>query len=334
MTAESTLNTTLSRTVSESNVYRGRFAPSPSGPLHFGSLVTAVGSYLRAKTQQGKWFLRIDDIDPPRQDPAAIGLIQSCLEAHALYWDDAVYFQSQQSDAYQVTLEQLQSAGRSYYCQCTRKQIHAAGGVYQGTCRTANLHPDDVAGEAGTPYSHGKYSLRFLNPIHSRVSFVDKLMGLVTFPSDVSGEDFIIKRKDGLVAYHLASVVDDINMQITEVVRGADLMLPSACQLALFEALQSETPDLMHLPIAVFSEGHKLSKQGHAKALDDSQASRNLYLALAFLGLPVHAALMHDTPLNILDWGMQNWREDMLYSKAERKMATFLSDHNIQDFAY
>jgi len=312
------------------NEYRGRFAPSPSGPLHFGSLVTAVGSYLQAKSQQGKWFLRIDDIDPPRQDPAAIGLIQTSLEAHGLYWDGSVHFQSQQSEIYDATITQLKAAGQGYYCQCTRKQIHAAGGIYQGTCRHANLQPE----REGTPYSHGQYSLRFLNPIHTEVSFVDKLMGKVSFPTEVSGEDFIIKRKDGLFAYHLASVVDDINMQITEVVRGADLLFPSACQLALFAALGKPAPALLHLPIAVFSEGHKLSKQGHAQSLDNTQASRNLYLAMAFLGLPVHATLMHDTAVNILDWGRQHWCVDVLHNKAEREMAGFLSEYKIDDFAY
>lgn len=310
--------------------YRGRFAPSPSGPLHFGSLVTAVGSYLQAKTQQGKWFLRIDDIDPPRQDPAATGLIQAALDAHGLYWDGEVHFQSQQSEAYNAIISQLQATGQSYYCQCTRKQIHASGGIYPGTCRNAALVPE----REGTPYSHGQYSLRFLNPVKTAVSFADKLMGKVIFPADISGEDFIIKRKDGLFAYHLASVVDDINMQITEVVRGADLLFPSACQLALFTVLGKRAPALLHLPIAVFSEGHKLSKQGHAQSLDNTQASRNLYLALAFLGLPVHATLMHDTAVNILDWGMQNWRTDALYNKAEREMAGFLSEYKITDFAY
>ena len=310
--------------------YRGRFAPSPSGPLHFGSLVTALGSYLQAKSQHGKWFLRIDDIDPPRQDPAAIGLIQSSLAAHGLHWDGEVYFQSQQLDLYNETMSQLIAAGQTYYCQCTRKQIQAAGGIYPGTCRHANL----VLKHSGTPYSHGQYSLRFRNPIQTQVSFKDEVMGAVSFPTEVSGEDFIIKRKDGLFAYHLTSVVDDMNMRITEVVRGADLLFPSACQLALFKALGHRAPKLMHLPVAVFSQGHKLSKQGRAKPLDDTQVSRNLYLALAFLGLPVHAALMHDTALNILHWGRQHWRVDKLYNKTERNMAVFLSEYKISDFVY
>lgn len=330
MTVETTSEQSSQCLKQVSAKYRGRFAPSPSGALHFGSLVTALGSYLQAKSQQGKWFLRIDDIDPPRQDPAAIGLIQSSLAAHGLYWDGDVHFQSQQFDAYNTTISQLKAAGQSYYCQCTRKQIQTTGGIYPGTCRHANLTSE----QEGTSYSHGQYSLRFLNPTHTQVSFKDEVMGQVSFPTEVSGEDFIIKRKDGLFAYHFASVVDDINMQITEVVRGADLLFPSACQLALFNVLGSRAPALMHLPVAVFSPGYKLSKQGRAQPLDDTQVSRNLYLALAFLGLPVHAALMHDTALNILDWGIQNWQVANIYNKAEREMTGFLSEQKIDDFIF
>ncbi|UAA38521.1 tRNA glutamyl-Q(34) synthetase GluQRS [Paraneptunicella aestuarii] len=303
-----------------SNEYRGRFAPSPSGALHFGSLVAAVGGYLQAKTQQGKWLLRIDDIDPPRQDPEAIDLIQRSLEAHHLFWDESIIFQSQQSQVYDDVIEWLQQQGLSYYCQCTRKQIHAEGGVYLGHCRELNLGSHD-------------HSMRFRNDAES-FEFTDALLGHISFPKNIAGEDFIIKRKDGLYAYHLASVVDDIQFGITEVVRGADLLYPSACQLALFEALHAKPPNMLHLPVAVFSPGRKLSKQGHAQPLRDKLASENLYLALAFLGLPVPATIMHDTPENILRWGAENWRVGSLYAKPEREMASFLSQFNCDHFSY
>ena len=300
--------------------YRGRFAPSPSGSLHFGSLVAAVGGYLQAKTLSGKWLLRIDDIDPPRQDPEAIDKIKRCLEAHHLYWDDSVIYQSQQGEAYEQVLDWLREQGRSYFCQCTRKQIHAEGGVYKGHCRELELQAEG-------------HSMRFVNDAES-FQFNDALLGDVSFPKEVAGEDFIIKRKDGLYAYHLASVVDDIHFGINEVVRGADLLYPSACQLSLFDTLGSKAPKMLHLPVAVSSPGRKLSKQGHAKPLQEKQASENLYLALAFLGLPVPTTIMHDTPQNILQWAVENWHVDRLYAKPEREMAGFLAQYDHSHFSY
>ncbi|MCY7296778.1 tRNA glutamyl-Q(34) synthetase GluQRS [Alteromonas sp. a30] len=310
--------------------YRGRFAPSPSGPLHFGSLVAAVGGYLQAKVNKGKWFLRIDDIDPPRQAASAIDDILTCLQAHHLDWDGEVFYQSQQTEVYDKVLAWLNENGLSYYCQCTRKQIMAEGGTYLGHCRDRNLTPvNEVIGADG----HSQYSLRFLNEVSS-LSFHDELMGDIRFPEDVSSEDFIIKRKDGLYAYHLASVVDDIQQGITEVVRGADLLFPSACQMALYRALGASVPKMLHLPVAVFSEGRKLSKQGHAKGLDNKKASLNLYLALAFLGLPVPKTLMHDTPEVILQWGQDNWLINRLYAKPERAMPMFLAEYQVSNFSY
>lgn len=312
--------------------YRGRFAPSPSGSLHFGSLIAAVGGYLQAKTHQGKWFLRIDDIDPPRQDANAIGSILACLEAHHLFWDDEVFYQSKQADVYNQVIAWLEAQGLSYYCQCTRKKIQAEGGVYLGHCRELGLQPEMLV-ETGQSNGHSPFSLRFLNHVQ-QLSFHDQLMGDISFPDEVSGEDFIIKRKDGLFTYHLASVIDDIQQGITEVVRGADLLYPSACQFALYEVLGSKAPDMLHLPVAVFSEGKKLSKQGHAKPLDNSKAALNLYLTLAFLGLPVPVTLMHDTPKNILQWALENWRIGVLYAKPEREMPRFLSTQNVPNFEY
>lgn len=310
--------------------YRGRFAPSPSGPLHFGSLVAAVGGYLQAKTQGGKWFLRIDDIDPPRQAPGAISQILACLEAHHLFWDDEIFYQSQQAGLYNEVLAWLEEQGLSYYCQCTRKQIMAEGGTYLGRCRNLGLTPE---AEVIRPDGHSQYSLRFVNHAQE-LAFHDELMGDIRFPDDVSSEDFIIKRKDGLFAYHLASVVDDIQQGITEVVRGADLLFPSACQFALYQALGAQAPKMLHLPVAVFSEGKKLSKQGHAKGLDNKTASLNVYLALAFLGLTGPESLKQESPSSILQWGLAHWHTNKLYAKPERAMPAFLAAHQASDFQY
>lgn len=248
-----------------------------------------------------------------------------------MHWDDEVYYQSKQADLYDRVIAWLEQQGLCYLCQCTRKQIQAEGGVYLGHCRYLGISPEYLAttDQAG----HSKYSLRFLN--HAQhLRFHDGLMGNVSFPAEVSAEDFIIKRKDGLYAYHLASVVDDIQQGITEVVRGADLLYPSACQFALYDVLGAKAPKMLHLPVAVFSEGKKLSKQGHAKPLDLRKASLNLYLALLFLGLPVPETLMRDSPENILQWGMENWLIGSLYAKPEREMTKFLKKFEIFNFEY
>lgn len=290
--------------------YRGRFAPSPSGPLHFGSIVAAVGSYLQAKKSGGNWFLRIDDIDPPRQDKNAIDAILRSLEAHNLYWDGEVHYQGKQTTKYESVLNWLEDNGLSYLCQCTRKQIHALGGIYQGTCRDLGLVDGDC-------------SVRFRNNTPAS-SFDDELLGRIDLPEEFASEDFIVRRKDGLFAYHLASVVDDIQQGITEVVRGADLIYPSGCQLALFKTLGAKPPSLLHLPVAVSAPGRKLSKQGHAKPLQDKFAGHNLYLALKFLGLEVPEYLQRAKPGELLDWGLKNWDLNNLHAKSEIILPDFL----------
>lgn len=279
---------------SEPERYRGRFAPSPSGPLHFGSLVTALAGYLRAKSQRGVWLLRIDDIDPPRQPEGAVDSILRCLEAHHLHWDGSVYYQSQQAQRYHQILDWLQQQGLSYACQCTRKTIKASGGRYLGTCRDLNLPTPD-------------HAIR-LNNKQGYPQFQDNLLGAISIPQDVASEDFVIHRKDGLFAYHLASVVDDIHLGISEIVRGADLLYPSACQLSLYHTLGVTAPQYLHLPLAVTANGLKLSKQNHAPALQVSAAGPNLLAAMAFLGLAPPAELQGATVATILDWGLENWQ--------------------------
>ena len=273
--------------------YIGRFAPSPSGPLHFGSLVTALGSYLRSRQNRGKWLVRIDDIDPPREIAGCKEMILESLKSHGLEWDGEVIYQSERHQRYLAVLADIGARGQSYYCQCTRKQIKQTGGHYQGTCRDLGLAGEDL-------------SVRFRND--SNVCEIDDgLLGKVAIDPVVAKEDFVIWRKDSLVAYNLASVVDDIDFGITEVVRGADLLAPSLCQNALFASLAAKSPEYIHLPVASSREGFKLSKQNHAAAIDNQRAKYNLQRALAYLGareIPPHALTSIDSVLN---WAVDHW---------------------------
>jgi glutamyl-Q tRNA(Asp) synthetase len=281
----------------------GRFAPSPSGPLHLGSLVTALGSYLQAKKNKGVWLIRIDDIDPPREQAGSKQAILECLNAHGLKWDSTPLLQSTRSNAYEMALSALQQAGLSYFCECTRKQIKQNGANYTGVCRFKGLSPT-------------RCSQRFVNSDKPQ-PLVDLRLGQIDLHDAALHEDFIIKRKDGLYAYHLASVVDDIDMGITEVVRGADLLIPTACQLALYQAFDVTPPKFVHLPVICSATGIKLSKQNYAKALNISTAKGNLLLALSLLDHPVDSRTSKLSIDQILQWAIQNWSIDKLKSQNE-----------------
>lgn len=281
----------------------GRFAPSPSGPLHLGSLVTALGSYLQAKKHNGLWLVRIDDIDPPREQTGSKQAILECLIAHGLKWDSIPLLQSTRSDAYEMALDALQQQGLSYFCECTRKQIKHAGLQYSGVCRSKNLSPKGC-------------SQRFINSGTS-YQLADLRLGKIDLQDAALQEDFIIKRKDGLYAYHLASVVDDIDMGISEVVRGADLLVPTACQVALYNAFNVAVPKLLHLPVICSATGVKYSKQNHARALDNGKAKENLLLALSLLNHPVDRHTSELTIEQILQWAIQNWSIDKLKDHTE-----------------
>ncbi|WP_299492746.1 tRNA glutamyl-Q(34) synthetase GluQRS [uncultured Shewanella sp.] len=251
-------------------IYRGRFAPSPSGPLHFGSLVAALGSYLRARSQQGQWFIRMEDIDPPREQEGAADLILHTLDAFGFEWDANVLYQSQRRLQYQTLIDELLSNNQAYFCQCSRKDIKSMGGFYDGRC-----------GQTSTPSTFG--AIRIRNPI-AITDFDDKIKGTVHIPADFAAEDFIIKRSDGLYAYQLAVVIDDAFQQITEVVRGSDLLTPTGRQISLFHLLGKTPPHWLHLPLACEEKGRKLSKQNHATAINCHQPQHSINQALKFLG--------------------------------------------------
>ena len=277
----------------------GRFAPSPSGPLHFGSLLAAVGSYLFTKRQAGKWLLRIEDIDTPRVRSGADSAIMAALEQHGLLWDDAVMYQSTRTERYREIFSQLQRQRLLYGCQCSRKQINADGGVYPGTCANLNLLQTN---------SHtGPLSWR-LRTAKVASQFEDILLGLQRIAPALAHEDYIVLRRDGLFSYQLAVVVADWDQGITEVIRGADLLSMTPRQQHLFTLLGAQAPVYGHLPLAVTAPGQKLSKQNHATALNNWPASYTMASALAILGLPLPAELRHAPAPEQLAYALLHWQ--------------------------
>lgn len=285
----------LSRSRTPSSPYIGRFAPSPSGSLHLGSLACALASYFDAKAQQGLWLVRMEDIDPPREPAGAADAIVECLIKHELHWDREILYQSTRTAAYKHTLAQLKAKQLTYYCQCSRKMLRALDGVYNGNCR----HLQHTQGAIKFNIQHA--STLGLN---THVSFSDTLCGAQQQDLLASG-DFIIHRKDGLFAYQLAVIVDDIAQGITHVVRGDDLLDVTFNQLIMFEALDYSAPQFTHIPVLLDDRGYKLSKQHGAPAVDINTPQKNIYTCLQYMGFnpPQHA-----TTLQMLSWGIDAWQ--------------------------
>lgn len=275
--------------------YVGRFAPSPSGPLHFGSLVAALGSYFQAKANQGKWLVRIEDLDPPREMLGASQIILQALEKYGLEWDGEVVYQSQRHAIYQAQIDDWLTQKQAYFCQCSRKQVMQSGGFYTGACRNKTLSSDEECA----------VRIKMAHPI---TEFHDLKHGDIAIPSELAKEDFIIKRRDGLYAYNLAVVLDDIAQGVTEVVRGADLIEPTGRQISLYQILGQQPVQYLHLPLAMAQEGRKLSKQNHAPAIDISDPRPTLIRAMIFLGFQLPEAFVAESIETIIDWGCKNWQ--------------------------
>jgi glutamyl-Q tRNA(Asp) synthetase len=280
---------------------RGRFAPSPTGPLHFGSLVAAVGSYLEARTCGGVWLVRIEDLDTPRVVAGAADDILRCLDACGMAWDGAVMYQSARAGAYRAALDQLHDRGALYDCTCTRREIadsalHGIDGpVYPGTCRTGAM--GDRPARAIRVRTQG-----------ARITFEDALQGVIS--QDVENEigDFVVRRADGQVAYQLAVVVDDAAQGITDVVRGADLLDSTPRQILLQRLLDLPTPRYAHLPVATTVLGEKLSKQTLAPAVDQQNPARELVKVLEFLRQAPPPALQRASVASVWDWAAAHWQ--------------------------
>jgi len=240
--------------------YRGRFAPSPTGPLHFGSLIAALASYCDARASGGSWLVRIEDVDEPRSRKDAATAILAMLETYGFEWDGEVVLQSARTDLYEAALERLAADGRVYPCACTRKELESsaigAGGerVYPGTCR-AGVAPGSDA------------RARRMRVTDEPVGFRDRLQSWQEQRLEIDIGDFIVKRADGMFAYQLAVVVDDADQAITHVVRGADLLASTPRQIWLQRALGLSTPSYLHHPVAILPSGEKLSKQTGAPPL-------------------------------------------------------------------
>lgn len=266
--------------------YRGRFAPSPTGPLHFGSLVAAVASFLQARASGGEWHVRIEDIDPPREVPGAARQILRALEGLGLRWDGGVLFQSTRRRAYEDALRRLRAAGALYGCACSRREIADSsiagvdGPVYPGTCRR------------GLAPGRQERALR-VRTAAGVVGFDDRWQGRIRCTLEREIGDFVVRRADGLIAYQLAVVVDDACQGITEVVRGADLLWSTPRQLWLQRLLGLPRPAYAHVPVAVDAAGAKLAKQSGAPAIAGAAAVPLLCRALRFLGQEAPPELEH-----------------------------------------
>lgn len=300
--------------------YIGRFAPSPTGPLHFGSLVAALGSWLDARTAGGHWLVRMEDLDLPRCVPGAADTILRQLENYGLHWDGVVLAQSSRDVAYESALQQLRETGAVYRCVCTRSQLsdapHNAQGetIYPGTCR-------DNAADAHTPHAW-----RVRAP-DTAISFIDRVWGEVTQSIAADVGDFVVKRADGLFAYQLAVVVDDAHQHITHIVRGADLLWNTPRQIALQTLLGMPTPGYAHLPLITNAQGQKLSKQTLAPTLPEHEQSQVLSEALNVLGHAPPTGLMRASPAELLAWAVAHWRIESVSTQSAIAKSERASDN-------
>lgn len=302
------------------DLYRGRFAPTPSGNLHFGSLIAALGSFLEAHTHGGKWFVRIDDLDAQRVQPGSIDHILRTLEGYGLHWDGSVEFhnvvyQSERYPTYLEALEKIKALGLVYECVCSRKEIISiakkgkGGAIYSGTCRYLKNQAKDVR------------SLR-VRTDKTNLMWRDQLFGEQNENLEEDIGDFVLWRGDGVCSYHLAVVVDDYAQGITSIVRGQDLMDTTSRQIHIQKILGYPQPDYFHLPTVVNKNGDKLSKQTHAPTLLIQQAPKELINALIFLEQKPPNDLKNEEVSTIIQWAIENWKPKQI--KPQMKKKTFL----------
>ena len=278
----------------------GRFAPSPSGPLHFGSLVAALGSCLSARRQSGRWLLRIEDVDTPRTVAGAAEGILHTLERFGFEWDGPVVWQSTRTAAYREAFARLQAEGRVFGCACTRKEMADSALARDGTRRYPGTCRD------GLPPGREARAWRLRVP-PGRVTVEDGVQGEIEEDVGADVGDFVLLRADGLFAYQLAVVVDDAEAGVTEVVRVADLLDSTARQILLQRLLGYPTPAYAHLPVASNAAGEKLSKQTLARAVDDADPARVLVDALDFLGQAPPVGLAESGLAAVWAWARANW---------------------------
>ncbi len=278
----------------------GRFAPSPTGPLHLGSLYTALASFLQARSQQGRWLIRIDDLDTPRNRPGSVTSILNTLESLGLYWDGEVAYQSQHLSVYQDTLDKLIRENWLYRCDCSRKMLITD--CYSGRCRERAI-------AAETPHA-----LR-VKTDNRTIHFTDGLQGAITEVLTSPGSDFIVKRKDHIIAYQFAVVVDDHLQHVNEIVRGCDLLSSTPKQIYLQQLLGHATPRYLHVPVIVDAQGQKLSKQTLATAVDTRDPSGLMFYLLDLLGQHPPTELKQASITDLLAWAIHHWHIQALVNQ-------------------
>ena len=283
----------------DTSTYRGRFAPSPTGPLHFGSIITAVASYADARAHEGEWLLRIEDVDEPRTVTGSANNILRTLETLGFEWTGDVLYQTHRTQAYHDAMQQLAQQKLIYRCTCTRSELNTLSdnSVYPGLCAHKN-HP-----------AHIQHAVR-LRTENKRIEFNDAVMDLYGQNLQTDVGDFIIRRRDGLFAYQLAVVVDDAFQGITHIVRGADLLDSTPRQIYLQQCLHYPATEYMHLPLAVNAAGEKLSKQTYAARIKTDSAV--LFDALRFLGQQPPAELEHESIPDIWRWACTHWHSQTI----------------------
>ena len=287
--------------------YVGRFAPSPTGPLHIGSLTTAVASYLHAKQANGEWLLRIEDIDRPREQPGAADKIRATLDAFKLEWDRDVFYQNTEIESYRRVAENLISLGLAFRCSCTRSelQINAKPGTlgirYPGHCRMRKYHDKPTAVRV------------FVEP--NAIVFTDGLQGRQENHLSKLTGDYTIIRRDKLPSYNLSTVLDDASQGVTHIVRGADLLELTSIHIHLQRTLSIQTPDYLHVPIIIDANGQKLSKQTGAAPVVDTHAEKLAITILAYLGLQVPNELIGSAPNELWTWAIQHWDPKTVVNK-------------------
>ncbi len=286
--------------------YKGRFAPSPSAPLHFGSLIAALASYLQARSNRGKWLVRIEDVDIPRSIPGTDKIILNTLEALHLHWDEEVIYQSHREQQYETIRNKLDDLNYLYPCTCTRKEI--GPNPYPGTCKngiSSKTKPTSIRLKVDT----------------LKLSFTDRIQGIFEQQLDTDVGDFIVKRSDGMTSYNLAVVSDDADQEITEIVRGTDLLDSTPRQIYIQQLLGFKTPSYLHFPVASDKSGRKLSKQNHAPEINITNAAMLILDALNFLGQRPPTELAGASIEEIVQWGIDHWsleaipRTDKIYYK-------------------
>ena len=287
----------------------GRFAPTPSGALHFGSLVAALASYCDIRSQQGRWLLRIEDVDTPRVVAGASDRILRDLDAFGFEWDGEVLYQSKQFEHYRHYLDQLLQQGDCYACQCSRRSLReqgvssgALGQIYPGLCRHKNLDRKGL-------------SLRMSTAIATEVHFQDRVYGDFSMNLETEVGDFVLRRRDKVYAYHLAVVVDDELQGVNQILRGADLLENTCLHIHLQQRLDFSTPVYLHVPLVSNAAGIKLSKQTGASPLDYGQASKLLLAALQHLEQQPPPELENESPAEILRWSCDHWNPALINAR-------------------